>query len=89
MNGTASRSSNTPLPRWWLWTFYATIIWAIAYTIFYPAWPLVSKATAGALNWSSRGQLEEQLAVENARRAPIMRAIAAAPDRAKLRASPN
>ena len=30
---------NNPLPRWWLWTFYATIIWSIGYTIAYPAWP--------------------------------------------------
>jgi cbb3-type cytochrome c oxidase subunit III len=28
---------NTPLPRWWLWTFYITIIWALAYVIMYPA----------------------------------------------------
>ena len=33
---------NTPLPRWWLWTFYACIVFAIGYTIFYPAWPLIS-----------------------------------------------
>jgi cytochrome c oxidase cbb3-type subunit III len=70
---------NTPLPRWWLWTLYATIVWAIAYTIAYPAWPMISNATAGMLNWSSRGQLEEQLAADQAKRAPIMRAIAATP----------
>ena len=23
------RELNTPLPRWWLYTFYATIIWGI------------------------------------------------------------
>jgi cytochrome c oxidase cbb3-type subunit III len=33
---------NNPLPRWWLWTFYATIIWGIGYVIAYPAWPLIS-----------------------------------------------
>lgn len=70
---------NTPLPRWWLWSLYATIVWAVAYTIFYPAWPLVSQATAGVLNWSSRGQLERELAAEQSRRAPIMQAIAATP----------
>jgi hypothetical protein len=31
---------NTPLPKWWLYTFYACVIWAIGYTILYPAWPL-------------------------------------------------
>jgi cytochrome c oxidase cbb3-type subunit 3 len=70
---------NTPLPRWWLWTFYVTIFWAVAYTIVYPAWPMISEATAGVLGWSSRGQLEQQLAAEEAKRAPIIRAIAATP----------
>src|SRR5206468_7839255 len=70
---------NTPLPRWWLLTFCATIIWAIGYTVLYPAWPMVSRATAGVLGWSSRGQLEAQLAVDRAKRAPVLRAIAATP----------
>ena len=70
---------NTPLPRWWLWALYATIVWGVAYTVFYPAWPMVSEATAGVLNWSSRGELERQLAVEKDKRAPIVEAIAATP----------
>ena len=41
MSGTASRELNTPLPRWWLWLFYATIVWSIGYWIVYPSWPLV------------------------------------------------
>ncbi len=40
---------NNPLPRWWLWTFYATIAWALIYTIMYPAWPLLNSATQGVL----------------------------------------
>ena len=32
---------NTPLPRWWVITFYVTIVWAIGYWIVYPAWPLL------------------------------------------------
>ena len=70
---------NTPLPRWWLWTLYATIIWGIAYTVAYPAWPLISEATAGTLGWTSRGQLDQELAAEREKRAPIVRAIAATP----------
>ncbi len=27
---------NTPLPKWWIYTFYGTVIWAIGYTIAYP-----------------------------------------------------
>jgi len=30
---------NNPLPRWWLWTFYLTILWGIGYTLAYPSWP--------------------------------------------------
>lgn len=30
---------NNPLPRWWLWTFYGTIIFAIVYWIMYPSFP--------------------------------------------------
>jgi len=53
---------NNPLPKWWLWTFYACIVWAIAYTIAYPAWPLVEKATPGFLSFSTRGQVAEDIA---------------------------
>ena len=52
---------NTPLPRWWLWTFYLTIIFAIVYVVLYPAWPMVEKATDGVLGWSSRGELAEEM----------------------------
>lgn len=52
---------NTPLPRWWLWTFYATIVWGLAYTIFYPAWPLLTTHTKGTLGWSSRADLATEM----------------------------
>ena len=68
---------NTPLPRWWLWTFYATIVFAIGYVIAYPAIPMVSSASTGLLGWSSRGQLDAELAAEQTRRAPLMRSLGA------------
>ena len=52
---------NTPLPRWWLYTFYGCVIWALGYTVLYPAWPLPGGATKGLLGWTSRGQLEQQM----------------------------
>lgn len=52
---------NTPLPRWWLWTFYATTVWGIIYTILYPAWPLVSGATSGVFDWSTRGEVAREI----------------------------
>jgi cytochrome c oxidase cbb3-type subunit 3 len=48
------REYNNPLPRWWLYTLYATVIWSIGYWIAYPAWPLVSGYTAGLLGYSQR-----------------------------------
>ncbi len=39
---------NNPLPKWWVWVFYATIVWGIGYTIAYPAWPLVNSAISAA-----------------------------------------
>jgi cytochrome c oxidase cbb3-type subunit 3 len=48
---------DTPLPRWWLYTFYITIVWGIAYTIAFPAWPMISSATSGVLGYSSRAEV--------------------------------
>lgn len=58
---------NTPLPRWWLWTFYATIVWGVAYTIAYPAWPLVSAATQGLFGLSPAGDTRLAVAEDIAR----------------------
>ena len=68
---------NTPLPRWWLWTFYATVAWSLVYVVLYPAWPMVSSATEGVLGWSSRGQLEASMAEAQASRAATFEKIAA------------
>ena len=67
---------DTPLPRWWLWTFYATILFAIGYVIAYPALPMLHRATAGVLGWSSRGALDKELAAREAQIAPVRQAIA-------------
>lgn len=70
---------NTPMPRWWLWTLYATIVWGVAYTVAYPAWPMLSNATSGMLGWSSRGQLEKVMDEQALARAPITKAIGDTP----------
>lgn len=66
---------DTPMPRWWLWTFYACIVFAIGYCVAYPAIPLLDRATAGVLGWTSHGQLTNDLAAENARRAKLVGAL--------------
>ncbi|EPR11016.1 hypothetical protein M527_04695 [Sphingobium indicum IP26] len=70
---------DTPMPRWWLWTLYATIIWGIAYTVLYPAWPLVNSATKGVLGWSSREQLAGEEEAERLRKEPLQLALARIP----------
>lgn len=52
---------NTPMPRWWLITFYLTIIWGIGYTVAFPAWPMISGATAGLLGFSTRGEVAAEI----------------------------
>ena len=66
---------DTPMPRWWLWTLYATIVFSIGYGIAYPAWPLIDRATVGVLGWTSQKQLADELAAEGARKAPMRLAL--------------
>jgi cytochrome c oxidase cbb3-type subunit 3 len=70
------RELNNPLPRWWVWTFYATIIWALGYTIAYPAWPLISSATNGVLGYSSRVDVKNEMAAAEAAKAEYVAAVA-------------
>jgi cytochrome c oxidase cbb3-type subunit 3 len=53
---------NSPLPRWWLWLFYATIVWSVGYWIVYPAWPLISSHTRGLFGYSTRSEVALNLA---------------------------
>jgi cytochrome c oxidase cbb3-type subunit III len=69
---------NTPLPRWWVYTFYLTIIWAIGYWVVYPAWPLLTSNTRGVLNYSSRADVAVELANLEKIRGEKMTALATA-----------
>ena len=69
---------NTPLPRWWVITFYITIIWAIGYWIVYPAWPTISSNTKGLFGYSSRADVAVELANLEKIRGAKMAALATA-----------
>ncbi|WP_341989353.1 cytochrome-c oxidase, cbb3-type subunit III [Azorhizobium sp. AG788] len=73
------RELNNPLPRWWLYTFYACIVWAIGYWVLYPAWPLITGATPGVLGWHSRSAVVEQLSELQQLRAASSAKLAAVP----------
>jgi cytochrome c oxidase cbb3-type subunit III len=69
---------NNPLPRWWLWTLYATIIWGVGYVIAYPAWPMISGATQGVVGWSAREEVAADIARFDAANAEIKARLVAA-----------
>jgi cytochrome c oxidase cbb3-type subunit 3 len=64
---------NNPLPRWWSWLFYLTIVFSIAYLILYPglgSWP-------GTLGWSQVGQLKEETRLAEQQFGPLYQKFAA------------
>ena len=73
------RELDTPMPRWWLWTYYATVIFSIGYVIAYPAIPLVNEATKGLLGYSSRAAVAEELAAAKDARKGLLQKIADMP----------
>jgi cytochrome c oxidase cbb3-type subunit 3 len=69
------RELNTPLPRWWLWIFYATIVWSVGYWVVYPSWPLISSFTSGTFQWNSRSEVAAELEALKVKRGPMMAKI--------------
>lgn len=63
---------NTPLPTWWVYTFYATVVFAIAYCVLYPAIPTLGGHTEGLLGYTNRGALTSELAQQAGERAKFV-----------------
>lgn len=62
---------NNPLPKWWLYVFYACIVWAIGYWVVYPSWPLISGYTAGVMGNSQRADALAAVEAGQAARAQL------------------
>jgi cytochrome c oxidase cbb3-type subunit 3 len=60
---------NRPLPRWWVYTFYATIIWSFGFWVAYPAFPTINDYTRGMLGYSQRATVAEEVASAKAAQA--------------------
>lgn len=82
------RELNKPLPKWWLYTFYACVVWAVGYWLLMPAWPLVSSYTTGWLGYSQRETVAEELDQAKAGKAAFRQQIAAS-DLAAIKADPE
>ncbi len=69
---------DTPLPRWWLYIFYASIVVAIIYWVLMPAWPMVNGYTHGLLNFSDRRNVAADVRALETARAPQYERLRAA-----------
>jgi cytochrome c oxidase cbb3-type subunit 3 len=64
---------NNPLPKWWMWLFWITIIFSLVYLALFPG----LGAYAGALKWSSTGQYKAEQATADATYGPVFQKYAA------------
>ena len=58
---------NNPMPRWWAWLFYLTIVFSLGYLVLYPG----LGSYKGTLGWSQVGQLEEETRAADAQFGPL------------------
>lgn len=58
---------NHPLPKWWMWMFYITVVFAAVYWTLYPGLGTFK----GVLGWTSSGQWQKEVAESDAKTAPI------------------
>jgi len=58
---------NNPMPRWWAWLFYLTVVYSLGYLALYPG----LGDYAGTLGWTQVGQLEEENQAANAQFGPL------------------
>jgi cytochrome c oxidase cbb3-type subunit III len=79
---------NKPLPKWWLYVLYATIVWSFGYWIAYPAWPTLSGYTRGVLGYSQRQGVTAEVAAARAAQAGMGEALAKA-SLAQIKADPK
>ena len=58
---------NNPLPRWWMWLFYGTVVFALVYVALYPA----LGRFPGVFNWSTAGEHKKEVEAVDAKVKPL------------------
>jgi cytochrome c oxidase cbb3-type subunit 3 len=79
---------DTPLPRWWLYIFYACIAAAVIYWVLMPAWPIGNGYTRGVLGFSDRNNVAADVGALRSARAPLYERLANA-STAEIAADPE
>ena len=82
------RELNNPPPKWWVYTFYVTIVFAVVWWIFYPSWPWTSGHLSGVLGSNQRLDFEQRYAAARAAQVQWTDRIAAM-DVATIQADPE
>lgn len=70
---------NKPLPRWWVWVFYISILGSIVYWVFLPAWPTLTGYTPGLLNYTTRAGVAAEIKAARAAQGASMKELADTP----------
>lgn len=83
------RELNNPLPRWWLWVFYATIAWAFVYWIFMPSWPGITGHLRGLRDHSERVNVERAMSDLRASRRELGQKLLTAPSLDEIERDPT
>ncbi|MEJ0015246.1 MAG: cytochrome-c oxidase, cbb3-type subunit III [Acetobacteraceae bacterium] len=63
---------NTPLPKWWLYVLYATMVWAAVYVVLYPSVPGITGYFHGILGYSQRNAVDDAVRAVATQRAGTM-----------------
>jgi len=70
---------NTPLPKWWFWTFVATVVWGIGYAVVYPSVPWINSYYPGLIGYSQRATVTADVQKLATQRAEVMTKLNAVP----------
>jgi len=79
---------NRPLPRWWVWVFYACVLYAVGYWVVYPAWPMLHGYTPGIWGYSQRQTVNSDVASARVAQGKFYDAVSKS-DLATVQASPE
>lgn len=66
------REYHNPMPRWWIWLFYITVIFSVVYLILYPG---LGTQYKGVLGWSQEKQHADEVKAAEARFGPVLAAF--------------